>query len=102
MASDVSSTVMLIALLTPQASLLAYFLVGVAAWLFLDGYCDRYAEPWPVSRLTGFTIQEDSILSEFVITVSTWPVLPKWVLQHQLRQRGRQLPRVFVEVAETT
>lgn len=86
MVSDMLSTLVLIFLLTPQASLLAYFLVGVVAWLFMDGYCDRYAEPWPVSRLTGFPIKEDSILSEFVITAATWPVLPRWVLHHQLRQ----------------
>lgn len=101
MTSDVLSTVMLIALLTPQASLLAYFLLGVAAWLFLDDYCDRYALPWPVSRLTGFPIQEDSILSEFAVTAALWPVLPRWVIEHQVRHRSIRLPKVRVNQVET-
>lgn len=96
------TTLLLIALLTPPASLLAYFLLGVAAWLFLDDYCDRYAEPWPVSHLTGIPIQSDSLLSEFVVTAATWPVLPKWVIQHQMRRRRIGMPRVRVNRVETT
>lgn len=101
MTSEMLSTFILIALLSPQVTLLAYFLVGVAAWLFMDDYCDRYAEPWPVSRLTGFPIQRDSILSEFVITAATWPVLPRWIIQHQIRHRGIKLPKVRVRQVKT-
>lgn len=95
------STLALIALLSPQATLLAYFLVGVIAWLFMDGYCDQHAEPWPVASLTGLPIQQGSILSEFVITAATWPVLPKWVIQRQILRRGIRLPRQHMRQVET-
>lgn len=98
MVSEMLSTLVLIALLTPQASLIAYFLVGVAVWLFLDDYCDRYAKPWPVSPLTGIPIPDDSLLYQFVITAATWPAIPKWVLQHQ--RQLRTLPKMRASVAD--